>query len=1102
MKMKLSDKPTKWSESLDLTGNYLTGVAEVEGKKKKEKKEEKEEEKEEKEKEENELYGFGVNIHTAPAPYWRTKIVTIKPHILFVNLTSFPLLCSQSIGFSSLSSSSPTPAFPITTLSPGEEKVFHWSFKPLKDSLQKLLQVSLLTGTNVDIGASGSNVDTTSWDWSWSSGIPILDGSTRFEVKIRRFGTMSNRVRSYGREEEEEEEEEETNGKEEEEGKENGKKKKKGQKMLDFDEYFMVCVTASISGSTVVVEFTHQKDQKIYEYVLENRTEKDVIRVRQKDLPLLEEKKRPAARAQASGISGLMGSQSMAIMEEFFDKDRRDIFDYVIPPGYSVPFFKDDFRGSAKEEIEFSVIQTGGEKIIEVTHSSLSLKKLKKYDSIKVLDHKVYPMVVAQGPTKKIIFATSKNVPDLDEPTDQKDQKQLQQHQQSSSSSSLKFSLILYGIGISVLDDIPEELMYLSISALKFSYSLSPSDMSVELKIGRMQIDNQVFNTPFPIVLFPVLSKVEGSETDFEPFLHFTAVKSTLKEHQGIDYYRYIGFRISKIDVEVDEIFLLKALSFVVEINKFLSEEATKGTADALVTDRANFLDKELTKALQLREEREKKIGVAKEADVMVYSEWIQINAMVVCVSFLSTPWREMTQGTDSNVIELMVHYLGSFSNLEAAPIKLNALYIQRPFCTMSNLQNTIIQHYIRQGLSEWYKIIGSAAVLGSPVTLVDRLGTGFYDFFHEPALGFVAGPEQFGKGLAKGTQSLIKNTLSGLFGSASKFTDAVSGGLVKVGMDDDWERERRIAALKKPKHLGEGLQQGFMGLGEGVFKGVTGVVMQPVKGFQEEGALGLVKGLGKGTAGLVLRPAVGVVDVFTRTAEGMENMGKFIGGDGRRVRIRPPRSVGNNQDKLLKPFTWGQAALDTVAREMEDGKYAKVGWNYRFSLFPVPLDDLQWMTIDLEKIRGSWLFISPDRILLCAGSVDAARQTLDCKWNKQMESIVKFTRSSKGINVVLRKESEEIIVSKEMVEKILVALKACQSVKGKSHGGKRKSVLRKGMLEKKDPVISRKSYQPIGSEEGDEETPLLGSKRTKKKSSCSCCDDDSEECCSFCVIL
>ena len=41
--------------------------------------------------------------------------------------------------------------------------------------------------------------------------------------------------------------------------------------------------------------------------------------------------------------------------------------------------------------------------------------------------------------------------------------------------------------------------------------------------------------------------------------------------------------------------------------------------------------------------------------------------------------------------------------------------------------------------------------------------------------------------------------------------------------MDDDWERERRIAALKKPKHLGEGLQQGFMGLGEGVFKGVTG---------------------------------------------------------------------------------------------------------------------------------------------------------------------------------------------------------------------------------------------------------------------------------------
>ena len=65
---------------------------------------------------------------------------------------------------------------------------------------------------------------------------------------------------------------------------------------------------------------------------------------------------------------------------------------------------------------------------------------------------------------------------------------------------------------------------------------------------------------------------------------------------------------------------------------------------------------------------------------------------------------------------------------------------------------------------------------------------------------------------------------------------------------------------------------------------------MQPVRGFQEEGGLGLVKGMGKGAAGLVLRPAVGVVDVFTRTAEGLQNMGNYLGDEDRRARIRPPR--------------------------------------------------------------------------------------------------------------------------------------------------------------------------------------------------------------------
>ena len=43
-------------------------------------------------------------------------------------------------------------------------------------------------------------------------------------------------------------------------------------------------------------------------------------------------------------------------------------------------------------------------------------------------------------------------------------------------------------------------------------------------------MDNQVFSTPYPIVLFPELTQVPITEGGgFEPFLHLSMVKSMLK---------------------------------------------------------------------------------------------------------------------------------------------------------------------------------------------------------------------------------------------------------------------------------------------------------------------------------------------------------------------------------------------------------------------------------------------------------------------------------------------------------------------------------------------------------------------------------------------
>ena len=135
--------------------------------------------------------------------------------------------------------------------------------------------------------------------------------------------------------------------------------------------------------------------------------------------------------------------------------------------------------------------------------------------------------VIANGPTKRIIFNQSLEVPQLESIDDDDEGKTLTKEEEPS--KPMKFNLILFGIGLSMIDECPEELIYLSLNQLSVSYGINDSETSVEVKIGRLQIDNQIFCTPYPIVLYPTLTPLEGDKGGFEPFLHLCAVKSNLK---------------------------------------------------------------------------------------------------------------------------------------------------------------------------------------------------------------------------------------------------------------------------------------------------------------------------------------------------------------------------------------------------------------------------------------------------------------------------------------------------------------------------------------------------------------------------------------------
>lgn len=67
--------------------------------------------------------------------------------------------------------------------------------------------------------------------------------------------------------------------------------------------------------------------------------------------------------------------------------------------------------------------------------------------------------------------------------------------------------------------------------------------------------------------------------------------------------------------------------------------------------------------------------------------------------------------------------------------------------------------------------------------------------------------------------------------------------------------------------NFGEHMVAGAEGLGKGLYRGITGVWKEPIRGAKENGLPGLAKGVGKGVAGIVYRPIRGLGSMVKQTA-------------------------------------------------------------------------------------------------------------------------------------------------------------------------------------------------------------------------------------------
>eukprot|EP01102_Stenamoeba_stenopodia_P019517 TRINITY_DN7393_c0_g1_i1.p1 TRINITY_DN7393_c0_g1~~TRINITY_DN7393_c0_g1_i1.p1 ORF type:complete len:919 (-),score=173.03 TRINITY_DN7393_c0_g1_i1:117-2720(-) len=475
----------------------------------------------------------------------------------------------------------------------------------------------------------------------------------------------------------------------------------------------------------------------------------------------------------------------------------------------------------------------------------------------------------------------------------------------------LQVILSLESIGISIIDDSPQELLFMSLKQVYIEYGATNEDDTLELKVGSLQMDNQMPNAVYPIAIF---HRPPPTGT----FFNLRLLRST--KPSSIDHFRYLSLLMHEMFVKLDEVLLLKLARFGIILNDFWRKQIWNRTISTVsqAIDRMTPED--------IKRERIDIASLKREDDPskMVYFELILLNPMRITLSFSNNASISSVRGAfiDETFNTIMSK---GFLSVDNAPIELNGLRLENPFTTRRDLLNRLIQHYIENAFDEWHKFIGAADIIGSPISLFESLNVGWHDFFHEPAQGAMISSEDFRKGLAKGTKSLVNNSVSGMMNSTSKLTGTIGQGLTTLAMDRDYSSKHLERRLMKPKSGAEGFVAGAQDLAGGFASGLTGLISNPIKGAAEGGIGGFFKGVAKGITGAAVKPIVGTLDLVSKTSEGIKNRREesinAASGLLPLKRARLPRTFG--EDKTLKPYSEATAANQSVVSLIDNGAFA-----------------------------------------------------------------------------------------------------------------------------------------------------------------------------------
>ncbi|XP_077106391.1 intermembrane lipid transfer protein VPS13D isoform X2 [Ranitomeya variabilis] len=413
------------------------------------------------------------------------------------------------------------------------------------------------------------------------------------------------------------------------------------------------------------------------------------------------------------------------------------------------------------------------------------------------------------------------------------------------------------GIGISLNNKLPEELVFASFGGINIQYMHQASNQVLELHIQNVQVDNQLIGTTQPAMLFVTPKSIETEEMESGPAIQVNAVKVPSK-NALTDLYKHLLITAQRFTVQIEEKLLLKLLSYF-------------------------GFGKSETEVEKWDENIHEKTGEENSTPIRYYFENLKISVPQIKLSvFTSNKLPPDLKALKSTLGFPLIKF-------EDAVIDLDPYTRVHPYESREFIINDVLKHFQEELLSQAAKILGSVDFLGNPMGLLNDVSEG------------VSGLIKYGN-----VGGLIRNVTHGVSNSAAKFAGTLSDGLGKT-MDNRHQTEREYIRYHAATS-GEHLVAGIHGLAHGIIGGLTSVITSTVEGVKNEGGVsGFISGLGKGLVGTVTKPVAGALDFASETAQAVRDTATLSGHRMQVQRVRRPRCCTSPQG-LLPRYSETQA--------------------------------------------------------------------------------------------------------------------------------------------------------------------------------------------------